>query len=305
MPDLSTVRKFNTAWAPAYTPVGIFVGGTSGIGQGIVEAFARHTKGNAHIVIVGRSSAAAKAILADLPPASTGADVTRDFVSCDLTSIASVKRVAVSLAERFPRINLLITTAGAVNFESTITSEGLEVSMALWYYARWALVAGLLPAIRGAHTAGEDARVMAVFSAGQGAELDMSDLGLKKALKPVRDFGGFAKAGGQASTYIDLMFKVYAARNPGITFVHAFPGLVITPHLKRHAKALSLTPEFVATCRSIEVCGEHQLYALLKAPAGASRTGKDGDDIGMDLPATEEVQQTLWQHTEEVIGGIE
>jgi hypothetical protein len=36
----------------------------------------------------------------------------------------------------------------------------------------------------------------------------LSDLGLKKALKPVRDFAGFVTAGSQASTYIDLMFKV-------------------------------------------------------------------------------------------------
>ncbi|KAJ6465312.1 hypothetical protein C8R45DRAFT_1173774 [Mycena sanguinolenta] len=289
MPDLSTVRKFNTAWTPAYTPVGIFVGGTSGIGQGIAEAFARHTKGNAHIVIVGRSSAAAAAILAGLPPASTGADVTRD-----------------RLARRaLPAHQLLVTTAGTVNLESTITSEGLEWSMALWYYARWALIAGLLPTIRSAHAAGEDARVMAVFSAGQGVELDMTDLGLKKAMKPVRNLFEWMKAGGQASTYIDLMFKEYAAKNPGITFVHTYPGLVVTPHLTRHQKDLSLTPEILATCKSIEVSGEHQLYALLKAPVGASRTGQDGDDIGMELPATEEVQRTLWQHTEEVIGGIE
>jgi hypothetical protein len=39
---------------------------------------------------------------------------------------------------RFPRINLLVTTAGTINFESMITSEGLKVSTALWYYARWA-----------------------------------------------------------------------------------------------------------------------------------------------------------------------
>ena len=163
MPD--TVREFNTAWAPAYTPVGIFVGGTSGIGLGIAAAFARHTKGNAHIIIVGRSSTTAAAILAALPPHSTGADVTRDFVPCDLASIASVKRLAVSLAARFPRVNLLVTTADTINLQSTITNEGLEVSTATRYYARWALVTGLLPAMRSAHAAREDARVITVFTA--------------------------------------------------------------------------------------------------------------------------------------------
>jgi len=33
-------------------PVGVFVGGTSGIGQGLAEAFARHTGGNAKIMYV-------------------------------------------------------------------------------------------------------------------------------------------------------------------------------------------------------------------------------------------------------------
>jgi NAD(P)-dependent dehydrogenase (short-subunit alcohol dehydrogenase family) len=67
------VPTANAAWVPtvpAYTPVGIVVGGTSGIGQGIAEAFARHTHGRTHIVLVGRNEAAAAAILVRLPPAS-------------------------------------------------------------------------------------------------------------------------------------------------------------------------------------------------------------------------------------------
>ncbi|KAJ7844039.1 NAD(P)-binding protein [Mycena leptocephala] len=206
-----------------------------------MEAFTQHTKGNAHIVIVSHSSTA---ILAGLPPASM--DATRDFKksgfadACDLTSIASVKRLAASLEHDHER------GAGGV--------DGAVVLRAV----------------------GEDARVMAVFTAGQGKELDLSDLG-------------------------PTWYKDYAARNPGITFIHAYPGLVDTPLLKN----VPLTSDILATAKSIEVCGEHQLYTLLKASAGASRTGQDGDDIGMDLPATEEVQRTLWEHTEEVIGAIE
>lgn len=57
MPSISAVRKANELFKPSYLPVAIFVGGTSGIGQGLVEAFARHTNGNAHIMYVPGASA--------------------------------------------------------------------------------------------------------------------------------------------------------------------------------------------------------------------------------------------------------
>ncbi|KAJ7172786.1 hypothetical protein C8R43DRAFT_1230915 [Mycena crocata] len=52
-----TLLSSNAAWASSNTPVEIFVGGTSGIGKGIAQAFARHIKGNTQIVIVGRAIA--------------------------------------------------------------------------------------------------------------------------------------------------------------------------------------------------------------------------------------------------------
>ncbi|KAJ7325910.1 hypothetical protein DFH08DRAFT_662620, partial [Mycena albidolilacea] len=78
----------NAAWAPAHTPVGIFVGGTSGIRQGIAEAFARHTHGHAHIVLVGRNEAAARAILARIPVSDES--YAREFVHCDLSLIVNL-----------------------------------------------------------------------------------------------------------------------------------------------------------------------------------------------------------------------
>jgi len=47
-------------------PVAVFVGGTSGIGQGMAEAFNRHMKGNCHIVIVGRNYDAAESIISTM-----------------------------------------------------------------------------------------------------------------------------------------------------------------------------------------------------------------------------------------------
>ncbi|KAF7341380.1 Oxidoreductase andH [Mycena venus] len=68
MAYLSIVRVFNAAFSPSCTPVAIFVGGTSGVAQGIAEAFACHTEGNAHIVLVWRNrAAAAESVIATFP----------------------------------------------------------------------------------------------------------------------------------------------------------------------------------------------------------------------------------------------
>ena len=66
MPSISKIRADNAVFSPSYLPVALFVGGTSGIGQAAAEAFARYTKGDAHIIICGRNRAAAESIIASL-----------------------------------------------------------------------------------------------------------------------------------------------------------------------------------------------------------------------------------------------
>jgi NAD(P)-dependent dehydrogenase (short-subunit alcohol dehydrogenase family) len=208
MTTLADIIAANAAWAPAYVPVGIFVGGTSGIGQGIAEAFARHTHGRAHIVLVGRNEAAAAAILARLPAASSGEVYTREFISCDLAFVANAKRTSAQLAARFPRVNIIFLTAGAISlkgFDPT-PEEGIDRQMASLYYSKWAFIDGILPSLRAAKQAGEDARVAAVHTAGRGIPLDLEDLGLEKGLQ--RGVRGARSLVGQLASYQDLMAEV-------------------------------------------------------------------------------------------------
>lgn len=65
--NMTSLASKNLASAAKYTkPVAVFVGGTSGIGQGMAEAFNRHTKGNADIVLVGRNRSAAEEIISKM-----------------------------------------------------------------------------------------------------------------------------------------------------------------------------------------------------------------------------------------------
>lgn len=187
----------------ANIPVAVFVGGTSGIGQGMVETFARHTGGNARIVIVGRNKAAAEEIISRFPTSTTTLPASSyEFVQCDLTLMKNVQEVTTSLLQKLPKINYLVITAGFMTMSGrTETNEGIDRKLAVHYYARWKLIKDLLPALSRAQEDGEDAKVMSLLGAGAGGAIDENDLGLKKVYSVTR-------AALQAPTYNDLMLEV-------------------------------------------------------------------------------------------------
>ncbi|KAJ6596358.1 NAD-P-binding protein [Mycena vulgaris] len=314
MAPIAAIRASNAAWQPTYTPVGVFVGGTSGIGEGTAEAFARNTNGNAHIILVGRNRAAATAILARLPPPPTP-DIAREFLACDLSLIANVKRTCAAIRARHPRVNLLFLTAGAVSLAGLdITAEGVDRQMAQLYYSKWAFIDALLPALKAAHAAGEDARVAAVHTAGKGGPIDVADLGLQKGI--AGGLSGFRKLFAQLSSYQDLMAEGFAQENPGLSFTHVDPGAVNTPLLRKSPSAVLravhyvrflVFPTLMRSAKTIEVSGEQQLYGLLQAPAGASRVGGDGDDIGMGGAGDdgwEAARRVLWEHSRKIVDAV-
>ncbi|KAF7353989.1 hypothetical protein MVEN_01085600 [Mycena venus] len=282
--------------------------------RGIAEAFARHTNGNAHIILVGRNRAAATAILARLEkPAAPG--ITREFLHCDLSLIGNAKRIAAELIARFPRINMVFLTAGAISLKGLdLNEEGVDCQMASLYYSKWAFIDGLLPALRAAKAAGEDARVAAIHTAGRGGPIDVDDLGLTKAFNG--GMAGVRRLMPQLASYQDLMAEGFAERDPTITFAHAFPGTVNTPLLRASPSAILravhymrylLFPTLIFRAMSISDCGERQLYGLLQARPGASRFGGEGEDIGMGGDGDEtwtESRRVLWEHSEKVVGGV-
>ncbi|KAJ7124612.1 NAD(P)-binding protein [Mycena crocata] len=303
MPSLSAARAFNAAFSPSYIPVAIFVGGTSGIGQGMAEAFARHTNGNAHIVLVGRNRAAAEAIIASFPK-PTAPNAKHEFVECDITLMSNVRRVAGELRARLPKVNFLALTPGVMTMNGrNETAEGIDRKLAVHYYGRWRFIVDLLPSVEGAQKAGEDAKAMSVLAAGHGGAIDLEDLGLKKSFSLVN-------AAATAPTYNDIMVNDLAARYPALTFIHSYPGVVRSGLFKASDSALMRTsnilmPLLTPFSYSVEASGEHQLYALLKAGRGAVRTDAKGDDIGLtkSYHGSPEAMERLWKHTEEATGG--
>ncbi|KAJ7884537.1 hypothetical protein B0H14DRAFT_1386385 [Mycena olivaceomarginata] len=162
--------------------------------------------------------------------------------------------------------------------------------MASLYYSKWAFIDGLLPSLRAAREAGEDARVAAVHTAGRGIPVDLEDLGLEKGLQ--RGVRGARSLVGQLASYQDLMAEAFGAHDPTLTFTHTFPGSVDTPVLRASPSLALRIAHYVRLVlrirgeMTIEECGERQLWGLLQAPPGGSRTGGDGASLPRPAPAT-------------------
>ncbi|KAF9460999.1 hypothetical protein BDZ94DRAFT_1310971 [Collybia nuda] len=298
VPSLAAVRASNAAFSPSYTPVALFVGGTSGIGQGIAEAFARHTHGNAHIIIIGRNRSAADSIIARFPKPTATTGITHEFIQCDVTRMRNVQVVTKELLTRVPKINFLVMTPGIATMKGRDeTDEGIDKKLALHYYTRWKFTNDLMPSLLNAKGAGEDAKVMSVMAAGRGGEIDLEDLGLKKTYS--------LRSNAQAApTYNDLMMQEFSARHPQLTFAHAYPGPVRTPIMKTsdstliRAASYVVHPFFFPFMFSQEDAGEFMLRGLLRSAQGFQRIGTRGEDMGMkNYFGSELARKRLWEHT--------
>ncbi|KAJ2932459.1 hypothetical protein H1R20_g4654, partial [Candolleomyces eurysporus] len=300
MANLSEIRTLNASLSPKYNnPVAVFVGGTSGIGQGMAEAFARLTNGKSTIIIVGRNKAAAESIISNLPRSSDNPnDSVYEFVSCDVTLMRNVVAASKEILSNHHKINFLVLSTGffsAAGYEAT--EEGIERKLAVSYYARWKFIHELLPGLNNSKNAGEDAKVLAVLGAGRGREIDMDDLGLKKnySLKN----SAFA-----APRYNDLMVEAYAKRYPDLTFIHAYPGTVRT-NFAASAESTAIriaAPLINLLLRPFSVspaeCAEYMWHGVFSYTKGPFLMGPKGDSLADKLHTGPEDQaDKLWEHT--------
>jgi dehydrogenase/reductase SDR family member 12 len=134
----------------------VVTGASSGLGRETALGLAR-LGAAVHLLVrnESRGRAAADAITAELPGADLHVEV------CDVSDLADVRRAAVDLAARLPRLDVLVHNAGAMPSERTESPDGHELTVTLHVLAPVLMTELLRPVL-----AGHDARVVLVSSGG-------------------------------------------------------------------------------------------------------------------------------------------
>jgi NAD(P)-dependent dehydrogenase (short-subunit alcohol dehydrogenase family) len=150
--------------------VAVVTGGTHGIGAAVARELAARSFS---LVIIARDASRGVPFCEQLR--REGAPDAL-FVKADLSLMSDVRQAARTTHERHTRIDVLVNNAAGMFPKRTLTSEGLEKTLALDYLAM-ALTEGLLPRL----DATPNARVVNVVSkAALRGRLALDDLGMTR-----------------------------------------------------------------------------------------------------------------------------
>ncbi|HXU06061.1 MAG TPA: SDR family oxidoreductase [Polyangia bacterium] len=115
----------------------VVTGASSGIGLATAEGLAREGRGR-RLVLVCRDEGRGRAAV-DRVRRAGAAEGDVDLVLADLSSQRTVRRLARELAERCPRIDVLIHNAGVITPERRLTDDGIETQLAVNHLAPFLL----------------------------------------------------------------------------------------------------------------------------------------------------------------------
>ncbi|KAF6809245.1 short-chain dehydrogenase [Colletotrichum sojae] len=234
MVKLDTVRGINGDLVKSQKLVAVFTGGTGGIGalslKALATAVSEHNGQGLRAYIVGRNTEAAEKLMGECRAIYPGGEYYY-FKVDDLSLIEQVDKVCADIvsaetrnaesAGELARIDyLMLSHGGTIFLPRQDTKEGLDGTMARFYYSRIAFITSLTPLVEKSTL---PAVVVSIYAAGMEAKLYADDLSL-------RDLShyNYSQARSHAVYMHTLVFEELARRHQGrMRFIHIYPGLVV------------------------------------------------------------------------------
>lgn len=198
----------------------VITGATSGIGRAAAQQCAAI---GATVVVLGRDATKTERVAAELRAATGNPDVA--IAVADMSDLGAVRSAAGELLERYPRIDVLVHNAGALDAEY-VAVDGVERTVASQLVGPFLLTSLLLPALRAA----TPSRVLWVASGGmytQGLEVDRLD--------PAPEEYDGTRAYARVKRAQVVLAEMWAERlGPDGIVVHSMhPGWADTPGVER------------------------------------------------------------------------
>jgi retinol dehydrogenase-14 len=193
----------------------LITGGTGGIGKATAVGLARL---GARVAITGRDPARAEAAAADIRAASGNPAV--DAYAGDLSAQAEVRRLAATILDAYPRLEVLVNNVGGFWNTRHVTADGLEHTFAVNHLAPFLLTHLLLDRL----IASAPARIVTVSSGAQAmGRIDFDDPQGERSYSGQRAYN--------QSKLANVMFTYELARRLagiGVTATVVHPGVVRT-----------------------------------------------------------------------------
>lgn len=192
----------------------LVTGSTDGLGRELARALAMD---GARVIVHGRNAERGKALVDEIHASGKGSAV---FVAADFSSLAQVKAFAATIAQRYPKLDLLVNNAGIANAGKNprrTSSDGHELQFAVNYLAGWILVNTLRPSLEAA----APSRIINVAS--RSAEpIDFDDVMLEKPGAQARGYGQSKLAQVTMTAALAPSFA-----NDGVTMISLHPATLM------------------------------------------------------------------------------
>ena len=302
-----------SSWSTADIPnlngmTAVVTGASNGIGLEIARGLAAR---GCQVVLavrsVQRGNAAASAIRATSPGASL------EVMVLDLADLASVRRFADALRQRFQRIDLLINNAAATSDAPPRTADGFESAFGINHLGHFALTGLLLPTM----LVTPKARVVTQTSLVQG----MGHIDFESLCAPT----GNDKLRAYAQSKLATLLFAYefqrrlSASGAELLSVACHPGVAATPSLlgspdKRQHGLGALMPALIRRFAQSPAQGARPALFAATSPdvCGGDLIGPGGRRSGVwgrparvrssDRGYDEDLAQHLWQVSESMTG---
>jgi NAD(P)-dependent dehydrogenase (short-subunit alcohol dehydrogenase family) len=280
-------------WTGAHGKRVLLTGATAGIGLAAAEELAAR---GANLAIVARSEAKAAAAVARIE-AAVGADTKVDVLIADLASQASVRELAAEVLDRYPRLDVLVNNAGAINFSRELTEDGIELTWAVNHLAPFLLTNLLFDRLK----ASAPARIVTTASdAHKGARIPFDDLNAE------RSYGGLGFRRYGQTKLANILFTAELARRlegSGVTANCFHPGVVATGFNRNNGALARLMMMFARPFSRSPEKGAETLVYLVDSPEVSDENGGYFVDERRATPSKEaqdmEVAARLWEVSEQ------